>query len=76
MHTHTHRTEILIRTPPIRRTGRRAAVAENALVQTVESRSLFRTLEAFAQVRVALMVTLPVEPGLDVGVLLVRVRLV
>ena len=71
----THRTEVLVGVPPVGGAGRGAAVAEDALVQTVQPRALLRTLQILAGVVRAVRVLL-LQPRLDVCVLLVGVCLV
>lgn len=74
-HRRTHRTQVLVWVPPVGGTGGGAAVAENALVQPVKFGAVLGRLQILLLV-VCVGRRLLHEPGLDGGVLLVRVGLV
>ena len=65
--------EVLIAVPPVGRAGRRAARAENALVQTVQKLAILARLQILHLV-VRVHLRLLLQPRLDRRVLLVEVR--
>ena len=67
------RAQILIAVPPVRRARRRAAGAENALVQTVQKQTILVRLQVLHLV-VRAHRRLLLQPRLDRSVLLVEVR--
>ena len=67
------RTQVLISVPPVRRARRRAAGAENALVQTVQKQTVLVRLQILHLVVRAHRRFL-LQPRLDRRVLLVEVR--
>ena len=67
------RAQILIAVPPVRRARRRAAGAENALVQTVQKQTILVRLQVLHLV-VRAHRRLLLQPRLDRRVLLVEVR--
>ena len=67
------RSQVLIAMPPVRRTRRRAARAQNALVQAVQQQTVLVRLEILHLV-LGVHRRLLLQPGLDRSVLLVEVR--
>ena len=67
------RAEVLVAVPPVGRAGRRAARAENALVQTVQKLAILVRLQILHLV-VRVHLRLLLQPRLDRRVLLVEVR--
>ena len=63
------RSKVLIGAPPVRRTGRRAARAENALVQPIELLAVLLGLQELPVLQVVAALDLGLQPGLDVLVL-------